>query len=58
MTLSDKGAAGERVDTSGPRAAELLAEAGYEIVEQVLLPDAQKRIERELIRLADSRQLI
>ena len=57
MTLSDKGAAGERVDTSGPRAAELLAEAGYEIVEQVLLPDAQKRIERELIRLADSRQV-
>ena len=50
-------AAGERVDTSGPRAAELLAEAGYEIVEQVLLPDAQKRIERELIRLADSRQV-
>ena len=40
MTLSDKGAAGERVDTSGPRAAELLAEADYEIVEQVLLPDA------------------
>ena len=37
MTLSDKGAAGERVDTSGPRAAQLLAEAGYEIVEQVLL---------------------
>ena len=57
MTLSDKGAAGERVDTSGPRAAQLLAEAGYEIVEQVLLPDAQKRIERELIRLADSRQV-
>ena len=57
MTLSDKGAAGERVDTSGPRAAQLLAEAGYEIVEQVLLPDAQKKIERELIRLADSRQV-
>ena len=36
---------------------ELLAEAGYEIVEQVLLPDAQKKIERELMRLADSRQV-
>mgnify|MGYP001541891321 CR=1 FL=1 len=57
MTLSDKGAAGERIDTSGPRAAQLLAEAGYEIVEQVLLPDAQKKIERELVRLADSRQV-
>ena len=57
MTLSDKGFAGERVDTSGPRAAQLLAEAGYEIVEQVLLPDVQKKIEHELIRLADSRQV-
>ena len=57
MTLSDKGFAGERVDTSGPRAAQLLSEAGYDVVEQVLLPDAQKKIERELIRLADSRQV-
>lgn len=57
LTLSDKGFAGERVDTSGPRAAQLLAEAGYEIVEQVLLPDVQKKIEHELIRLADSRQV-
>lgn len=57
MTLSDKGFAGERVDTSGPRAAQLLSEAGYDVVELVLLPDAQKKIERELIRLADSRQV-
>lgn len=57
MTLSDKGFAGERVDTSGPRAAQLLNEAGYDVVELVLLPDAQKKIERELIRLADSRQV-
>lgn len=57
MTLSDKGFAGERVDTSGPRAAQLLSEAGYDVEEQVLLPDAQKKIERELIRLADSRQV-
>ena len=57
VTLSDKGFAGERVDTSGPRAAQLLAEAGYEIVEQVLLPDVQKKIEHELVRLADSRQV-
>lgn len=57
MTLSDKGFAGERVDTSGPRAAQLLSEAGYDVVELVLLLDAQKKIERELIRLADSRQV-
>mgnify|MGYP000335633058 FL=1 len=57
MTLSDKGFAGECVDTSGPRAVQLLSEAGYDVVELVLLPDAQKKIERELIRLADSRQV-
>ena len=57
ITLSDKGAAGTRVDTAGPRAAELLAQAGYEIVEKVLLPDVQVKIERELKRLADSRQV-
>ena len=57
MTLSDKGFAGERVDTSGSRAAQLLSEAGYDVEELVLLPDAQKKIERELIRLADSRQV-
>ncbi len=57
MTLSDKGFAGERVDESGPKAVAMLKAAGYEIVETLLLPDAQKKIERELIRLADSRQV-
>ncbi|MBQ5625126.1 MAG: molybdenum cofactor biosynthesis protein, partial [Phascolarctobacterium sp.] len=57
MTLSDKGFAGERVDESGPKAVAMLEAAGYEIVETLLLPDAQKKIERELIRLVDSRQV-
>lgn len=57
MTLSDKGFAGERVDESGPKAVAMLEAAGYEIVETLLLPDVQKKIERELIRLADSRQV-
>ena len=57
MTLSDKGFRGERIDTSGPRAVELLQQAGYEIIETVLLPDEQKLIEKELKRLADQRQV-
>lgn len=57
ITLSDKGYAGQRKDTSGPRAAKILQEAGYEVVEQILLPDEQERIEKELIRLCDSRQV-
>ena len=57
MTLSDKGFAGERVDESGPKAVAMLEAIGYEIVETLLLPDVQKKIEHELIRLADSRQV-
>lgn len=57
MTLSDKGSRGERIDTSGPRVVELLQQAGYEIVETMLLPDEQKLIEKELKRLADQRQV-
>lgn len=57
MTLSDKGFTGERIDESGPKTVAMLQVAGYEIVETLLLPDEQKKIEREMIRLADSRQV-
>ena len=57
ITLSDKGYAGEREDKSGPMAQQMLLEAGYEVVEMLILPDEQERLERELIRLADQRQL-
>lgn len=57
ITLSDKGVRGEREDTSGPLICEMLESAGYRVVERVLLPDEQKQIEQELIRLSDSRQV-
>ena len=57
ITLSDKGAAGEREDKSGPMIVEMLKDAGYDIKETILLPDEQKKLEKELIRLADQRQL-
>ena len=56
VTLSDKGFAGERQDTSGPLAAKMLRDAGYEVIEELILPDDKARIERELIRLCDGRQ--
>lgn len=56
ITLSDKGAAGERKDESGPLIESLLKEQGYRIIESLLLADDQKRLETELIRLADARQ--
>ena len=32
ITVSDKGFRGEREDTAGPLAAEMLKEAGYEVI--------------------------
>ncbi len=57
ITLSDKGARGERVDESGPAIAARLAESGYEVVEQILIPDDEAKLKKELMRLADQRQL-
>ncbi len=56
ITLSDKGARGERKDESGPAAAEKLKDAGFEVIETALLPDEPEALKRELCRLADQRQ--
>lgn len=53
VTLSDKGYAGEREDKSGPLLKEMLEQSGYEVVEEVLLPDEQAEIEKCLCRLSD-----
>lgn len=57
ITLSDKGFRGKREDKSGPAACALLTEAGYEVIETLLLPDGEERLKKELIRLADQRQV-
>lgn len=57
ITLSDKGAKGERIDESGPAAKEMLEEAGYEVVELLLLPDEPAKLKTQLMRLADGRQV-
>ena len=57
ITLSDKGAKGERRDESGPAIAKRLTEAGYEVVEQLLLADEAAPLKAQLMRLADQRQL-
>lgn len=56
VTLSDKGFRGERADESGLLLSAMLTQAGYEVVEELLLPDEQSRIQTELIRLSDGRQ--
>mgnify|MGYP001374665373 CR=1 FL=1 len=41
LTLSDKGARGEREDTSGPLLQEMLRAEGYEIAAALIVPDQQ-----------------
>lgn len=54
ITLSDKGYAGGREDKSGPLIKKLLEEnGGYIVEEEILLPDEQKMLESEFIRLSD-----
>lgn len=57
ITLSDKGFKGEREDISGPTIASILKENGYEVVEQILLPDEKVLLKKELIRLSDQREV-
>lgn len=57
ITLSDKGSAGQREDKSGPLIETLLTQAGYRVVETLLLPDEKALLQRQLIRLADQRQV-
>ena len=56
ITLSDKASRGEREDESGPTAVRMLEDAGYEIIETILLPDEPELLKKELCRLADRRQ--
>lgn len=57
ITVSDRSAAGIREDLSGPAAADMLTQAGYRVLETIIVPDEQDRISRELKRLADQRQI-
>ena len=57
ISLSDKGAAGEREDKSGPLIGEILSDAGYSVVEGVLIPDEPEMLKKQLIRLSDQRQV-
>ncbi len=57
ITLSDKGVRGEREDKSGPLLAQMLREAGYHVIEELLLADEKVPLKTQMIRLADQRQV-
>jgi molybdenum cofactor synthesis domain-containing protein len=54
ITLSDKGAKGERVDESGRVIREMIAGVGAVVDHYEILPDEQERIVEALKRLSDS----
>lgn len=57
ITVSDKGAAGLREDTSGPALVSLLRESGWEVVYTAIVPDDFDTIRAELLACADERKI-
>ena len=53
LTLSDKGAAGEREDKSGPLIQEIVEKENYQVVDYRVIPDEQSLTEQTLITLCD-----
>ena len=57
ITVSDKGSVGLRKDESGPIITEGLRENNFIVKEEIIVPDEQPIIEKQLMRLADQRQV-
>lgn len=53
ITSSDKGFAGERVDESGKTIKEIVSSFGYEVSRQVILPDDEEMLLKEMIHMSD-----
>lgn len=53
ITVSDKGARGERTDTSGPAVKALLEEAGFRVEYTAVVPDEKELIQAQLLHCAD-----
>lgn len=56
ITLSDKGARGEREDKSGPVIEEMVTAAGYEVVSRLLLSDDAQALTDALVDICDHRR--
>lgn len=56
ITVSDKGAAGERVDTSGPALRTILEKENWNIIYTTIIPDDVKQIQNELVKCSDELQ--
>ena len=57
LTLSDKGARGEREDTSGALLKEMLTGYGFKVIAYEIIPDRQDLIESTLILWVDEKKI-
>lgn len=57
VTVSDRGARGERPDTAGPLAVSMLEAAGFRVLEALIIPDEPADIRNTLMDLADRKQI-
>lgn len=57
VTVSDRGARGERPDTAGPLAVSMLEAAGFRVLETLIIPDEPADIRNTLMDLADRKQI-
>ncbi|MCD8212378.1 MAG: MogA/MoaB family molybdenum cofactor biosynthesis protein [Oscillospiraceae bacterium] len=57
ITVSDKGSAGQREDTSGPALCQLLKENGWDVVHTAMIPDESDQIQAELKSCADEKKV-
>ncbi|MGD9475721.1 MAG: molybdenum cofactor biosynthesis protein B [Eubacteriaceae bacterium] len=58
LTLSDKGAKGQRTDLSGPQISQILAATNlYQVLKTEILPDDRESIQAKLIEWADQEKL-
>ena len=53
ITISDKGAIGQRVDTSGPNLVRILKEHDYEVIYTTIIPDDFETIKAQLVKCSD-----
>lgn len=53
ITSSDKGSKGQREDVSGKVIYDIVRNFGYEVVKQIVLPDEEEELAKEIIYMAD-----
>lgn len=53
ITISDKGARAERIDTSGPAVCSIVESKGWNVKYTNIIPDEKEQIKAELIKCAD-----